>query len=134
MERLPHNTDKESNLQPTNQKQEVASVKTLEFVEKFKHIQEDLKFLFEIEVTSQTSLNYPWVKNELYAAVEKELKAGTPFALDYMFDEGLLTKEDLKERRIETLKPYAETILATFKGTRLTRAKELFIETGIFTE
>ncbi len=107
---------------------------TLEFVPKFNHIQEDLLYLFNIQVTSETSLHYPFVKDEMYQKVVEELKLGTPFALDYMFEEKLLTKDELRAHGIQDLKPYAKTILATYKGTRLTRAKDLFIDSGLLTE
>jgi hypothetical protein len=106
----------------------------LEFVPKFAHIQEDLLYLFNIQVTSETSLQYPWVKDEMYAKAVEELKLGTPFALDYFFEEKLLTRNELRERGFYELKPYALTILKTFKGTRLTRAKDLFIDTGLLSE
>lgn len=118
-------------------KQEVVetNLETIEFVPKFKHIKEDLKNLFQIEVTSETSLRYPWVKDEIYNAVMQELQQGTPFAFDYMFEEKLLTKEDLQGRGVEEMKPYAKTILTTFKpGPRLTRAKDLFVNAGILTQ
>ncbi len=106
----------------------------IEFVPRFRHIQEDLLYLFTINVTSETSLTYPWVKDEMYQKVIEELKLGTPFALDYMFEEKLLTKDELQERGFQELKPYAMTILATYKGTRLTRARDLFINSGLLTE
>ena len=106
----------------------------LEFVPHFKHIQEDLLYLFTINITSEVSLNYPWVKDEMYGKAIEELQLGTPFALDYMFEEKLLTKEELHARGLQELKPYAKTILATYKGTRLTRAKNLFIDCGLLTE
>lgn len=106
----------------------------IEFVPKFAHIQEDLLYLFNIQVTSETSLQYPWVKDEMYTKAVEELKLGTPFALDYFFEEKLLTKDELRARGFYDLKPYALTILKTFKGTRLTRAKDLFIDTGLLSE
>ncbi len=105
-----------------------------EFVPKFVHTQEDLSNLFNIEVTSETSLQYPWVKDEMYAKVIEELKLGTPFALDYFFEEKLLTRDDLSARNFYELKPYALTILKTFKGNRLNRARELFIDSGLLSE
>lgn len=106
----------------------------IEYVPGFQHIQEDLLYLFTINVTSETSLNYPWVKDEMYAKVVEELKLGTPFALDYMFEEKLLTKEELLAHGLLELKPYALQILATYKGTRLARAKQLFIDSGLLTK
>ena len=107
---------------------------SLEYVPRFKHIQEDLLYLFNIEATSEASLNYPWEKDKFYTASLKELQLGTPFALDYFFDEQLLKKEDITLSRRHEMQPYAETIIRTFKGPRLTRAKELFIAAGIFTK
>ena len=110
------------------------NTEAIEFVPRFKHIREDLLYLFTINVTSETSLNYPWVKDEMYQKVVEEFKLGTPFALDYFFEEKLLTKDELQARGFQELKPYAKTILATYKGTRLTRAKTLFIDCGLLTE
>jgi hypothetical protein len=122
------------------QKQEFSVVdvpekpEVVEFVPHFTHIQEDLLYLFTINITSEASLNFPWVKDEMYNKVVEELRLGTPFALDYMFEEKLLTKEELHTHGIQELKPYAITILTTYKGIRLTRAKNLFIECGLLTE
>lgn len=110
------------------------SPEAIEFVPKFEHLKEDLQNLFNIEVTSETSLSYPWVKDELYAKVVEDFTNHKPFALDYMYEEGLLTKEDLSARNIEGLKPLAIETLQTLKGPRLIRAKNLCIETGILTE
>ncbi len=133
---------KEFSATPPHQEKEFHSVRmdplhnteTVEFVTHFKHIQEDLEHLFTLTVTSEMSLTYPWVKDEMYSKVVEELQLGTPFALDYMFEEKLLTKEELKTRGIQELKSYAKTILTIYKGTRLTRAKTLFLESGLLTE
>lgn len=106
----------------------------VEYVEKFKHIQEDLKNLFNIEVTSHASLSYPWVKDELYTKVIEDLTLGKPFALDYMFEEGLLTKEDLHKRGIEKMKPQVIEILTKIKGPIGRRMKDLIINAEILTE
>ncbi len=119
---------------PDTVKNNITAPEAIEFVPKFAHIQEDLLYLFNIQVTSETSLQYPWVKDEMYAKAVEELKLGTPFALDYFFEEKLLTHNELRERGFYGLKPYALTILKTFKGTRLTRAKDLFIDIGLLSE
>lgn len=105
----------------------------IEYVPRFEHIKEDLLYLFDIEATSEASLSYPWEKDKFYGAALKELQLGTPFALDYFFDEQLLKKEDITLSRRQEMRPYAETILRTFKGPRLVRAKELFAAAGILT-
>ena len=134
MERLFTRTDSA----PENSEERALEVQqtpdTLEFVPKFNHIQEDLLYLFNVQVTSESSLHYPFVKDEMYTKVVEELKLGTPFALDYMFEEKLLTKDELHARGIQELKPYAKTILAKYKGIRRTRAKDLFIDSGLLTE
>ena len=106
----------------------------VEFVPKFTHVKEDLLSLFNIQITSEASLQYPWVKDEMYAKIIKEIKLGTPFALDYFFEEKLLTKDELASRGFQELKPYAMTILEKYKGIRRTRAKDLFINSGLLTE
>ncbi len=113
---------------------EKISPEAIEYVSRFEHLKEGLENLFNIEVTSEVSLSYPWVKDEMFAKVLDDFKEGKPFALDYMFEEGLLTKKDVQERGIQKIKPQALYILQTFKGPRLTRAKDLFIATGIVTE
>ena len=102
---------------------------------KFIHIKEDLENLFQVKVTSEVSLRYPWVIDELYNAAIKELEQGTPFGLDYMIDEKLLTKEDIQERGITNeMRTNALAILEKYKGPRFTRAKEVFKESGILLE
>ncbi len=113
---------------------ENSSPEAIEYVSKFQHLKEDLENLFNIEVTSETSLSYPWVKDEMYEKVIEDFNVGKPFALDYMFEEGLLTKEDLESRGIKNLKRQALDILKTFKDPRLTTVRNLFINTGILTE
>ncbi|MBP6948570.1 MAG: hypothetical protein KBC41_00845 [Candidatus Pacebacteria bacterium] len=131
MESLQNNStislEKRSPISPSNET-------IIEFVPKFRHIQEDLLFLFNIEVTSETSLTYEWVKKELLDKAFEEIRLGTPFALDYMFEEQLLSKEDIRKGSIQDIQPYAKTILKTYKGPRLTRAKNLFLDTGIFNQ
>ncbi len=125
---------------PNTEVIKAATSPVIEYVPKFAHIQEDLLFLFNVNVTSESTLNYEFVKDELYTKVIEELKLGTPFALDYMFEEEihgkkLLSREDLQERGIQEMKPYAKTILANYKkGPRLLRAKNLFVDTGVLTE
>jgi hypothetical protein len=104
------------------------------YVEKFKYIQKDLKDLFTIEITSEASLSYPWVKDELYAKVIEDFNAGKPFALDYMIHEGLLTKRDLQERGIQSIKPKALEALTLLRGPRFHDAKDIFVTAGILTE
>ncbi len=63
---------------------EKSSPEAIEYVSKFQHLKEDLGNLFNIEVTSEVSLSYPWVKDEMYEKVIEDFNAGKPFALDYM--------------------------------------------------
>jgi hypothetical protein len=111
-----------------------APQEAIEFVPKFQHIKEDLQNLFNIEVTSNASLSYPWEKDVFYAKVVEDLNAGKPFALDYMFEEGLLTKEDLQERGIATTKAQAIEILKHIKGPIGRRMQDLMVNVGILTE
>lgn len=125
---------REKFLEKSTEEKPLSSPKVIEFVPRFNQTQEDLLYLFNIKVTSPASLNYDWVKKEFLEKVKEEIKLGTPFALDYMFEEKLLTKEDLKVLRSSELQPYIATILKTYRGTRLERAKNLFIDAGICTE
>lgn len=102
---------------------------------KFNQIKEDLHNLFNINVTSEISLQYPWVIDELYTAAVDELMKGTPWGFDYMVKENLLTKKQIVERGVtKEMKNRALDILENLKGPRFLRAKELFIETGILEE
>lgn len=114
---------------PENSPQEA-----IEYVPKWKHIQEDLQYMFGIEIKSEDNLYEAETKNKLYESVLEDMRQGKPFALDYMFEEGLLTKEDLEKRGIKDLKQQALNILKTFKDPRLTSIRNLFINTGILTE
>lgn len=113
---------------------EKVSPEITEYVPKFEHIKEDLKNLFQIEATSEASLAYPWVKDEMYTKIIEDFNAGKPFALDYLFKEGLLTKEDLISRGIQANKERALQILQSLRGPRLFSVKELFIDTGLLTQ
>lgn len=113
---------------------ENSSKEAIEYVPKFKHIQEDLQYMFEIKVENEDDLYSTKIKDKLYKNVREDIQQGKPFALDYMFEEGLLTKEDLEKRGIKDLKQQALSILKTFKDPRLTSIRNLFINTGILTE
>lgn len=117
------------------------SPEVIEIEPKFKQLQEDLFSMFEIKVTSENSLRYPWVKDEFYAKVVEGLANDEYFALDYMANEklhedgdSLLNQEDLLSRGIRTLQDHGRIILHKYKEPRLSRIKELFITSGIFTE
>lgn len=97
-----------------------------EFVPKFTHIKEDLNTLFNIEVTSEASLRYDWVKDEMYGAILEDLQHAKPFALDYMIEEGLLTLEDLKERGIAEHKDVLKTIIDDVRGQTKVRLTKLY--------
>ena len=107
---------------------------------RFEQIRDDLVAMFNIEVTSEVSLRYEWVKDELYAKAVEGLMYDEYFALDYMAseklqdEEPLLTQEDFIKRGIRSLQDHAATILHMYKEPRLTRIKELFIKSGIMTE
>lgn len=138
-----HNGGVPENLPPKQEDVSTSSRETkedtIEFVPKFNHIQEDLKAMFTIEVADERSLFSPQTKDLMYAKVVEDLKLNSPYALDYMFEEELnkkklLTREELQERGIQHMKPEALQILQTTTGTwQRTRAKNLFIDTGILT-
>lgn len=97
-----------------------------EFVPRFTHIQEDLSNLFNIEVTSEASLRYDWVKDEMYGAILEDLHYAKPFALDYMIEEELLTFEDLKQRGIAEHKEVLKTIIDGVRGQTKVRLAKLY--------
>lgn len=111
---------------------------TIEYVEAFKEIQDDLKFMFDIHVENEEDLSSPNIKDELYSKVIEDLNAGKPFALDYMFEEKingkqLLSCEDLQVRGIQEMKSQAREILAKIKGPIGRRMKDLIVNVGILT-
>ena len=89
--------------------------------------------MFGINVENENDLSSPELKNKFYTKVIEDLTSGKPFALDYMFEEKLLSKEDMKERGIQTYKQQAVEILAKIKGPLGRRMKDLIINTGILT-
>jgi hypothetical protein len=104
------------------------------YVHKFEVIKEALK-MFGIEVTSEVSLRYPWVKDEMYHAAVNELKNGSTYALEYMLGEELLTKDDVVSRGIRAAaKDTATSLIHTLKNQQRAQAAKLFIDTGILSE
>lgn len=128
------NQNHPENIQRLSPQHEDRTEEKVEYEPKFKQHQEDLKYLFAIDVHDEASLSNPFLKNEMYEKVLDDFKEGKPFALDYMFEEGLLTRDDLESRGIKNLKEQALKILGTFKDPRFTSIKKLFINTGIITE
>lgn len=107
---------------------------------RFRQLKEDLAFMFNIEVTSEASLKYPWVKDELFSKVVAGLTNDEYFALDFMANEELhggeplLSKEDFIRRGIRSYQDHARTILHKYKGQHLANVKQLFTLSGIMTE
>lgn len=128
-----------------------------EYVSEFTQNKKELKDLFNIEVTSEASLKYPWVIKEFYELAMDNLKSGDPFALEEFFNRNLLAEVDIRalltkeepQKRNE-IKLSARTILKKYtenhKGldlsklselsdpSRLARAKNIFIDTGILNQ
>jgi hypothetical protein len=118
-------------------------IEQLETEPRFDQIREDLASMFLIHVENEEMLQNPYVKDELYKAVEEDLKLNRYFALDYMAQEklhtegeSLLTHKDFRVRGIRSLQNHGRIILHAYehKGPVLTRIKVLFILTGMFTE
>lgn len=113
----------------------IPNQESLEYIPKWKHHQESLSTMFDIDITSEPSLSYPWVKDELYEKVKEGFSEGTYFALDYMFEEGLLTQKDLQERGISSYRSQAHLILNNLRSIgQYNQAKKLFEDTGILSE
>lgn len=104
------------------------------FEPKFKHIQEDLKYMFLIDVEDEHDLKSHTIKNKMYDVMIRELENGSHYALDYFIEENLLTENDIKEEDIPKLRSDASKILDTLKGPRLISAKNLFIKAGIISQ
>lgn len=118
----------------------ISDTSVVEVEPRFEQIKDDLAAMFTIEVTSEISLRYEWVKDEFYSKVVEGLMYDEYFALDYMANEELregeplLTKDDMVKRGIRSLQDHAEKILHMYKEPRLKRIKELFIKSGLMTE
>ena len=54
-----------------------------EFVPKFTHIQEDLRYMFGIEVNNESDLSSPIIKKKMYTKAVADFIAGNPFSLEY---------------------------------------------------
>jgi hypothetical protein len=102
-----------------------------EYVSRFKVLQDDLKYMFDIIVPYENALLFPWVKDELYTKVIEGLQEGNYFSLDYMLEEGLLSRDDLLNRGIRDYKDLAIAMIQKAKDKRRTRAKELVLQAGI---
>lgn len=107
---------------------------------RWKQLKEDLAFMFNVEVTSEASLKYPWVKDELFSKVVEGLINDEYFALDFMANEELhngeplLSKEDFISRGIRSYQDHARIILKKYKGQHLASVKQLFTLSGLMTE
>jgi hypothetical protein len=122
----------DNNLPPLSS---IPNQESIEYIPKWKHIQEDLNYLFQITIDDEASLSSEKIKKELYEKAVKDLCDGEYFALDYMFEEGLLSIEDLHEYGILNYKDRALQILQSLRSTgRYNQAKNLFIATKILSE
>lgn len=148
-EQQPGKNNVFDNRTDTEQKKEIEEDKKAQLEEaietelRFEQIQEDLRVMFGVTVTSEVSLRYPWVKDELYARVAEGLEDNAYFALDYMVHEevnpvkklqGLLTRQDLITRGIRNYQDKGRTVLHTWKPPRRNYIEDLFLEAGMFTK
>ena len=106
-----------------------------EYEPKFKHTQEDLKYMFGIEVTNEEDLHSEVVKKEIYNKAIADFKLGNPFTLEYFFEENLLTPIDiLKEDKVELKKKAVDLLYSMRHIVRRTTSRDLFIQAGILSE
>lgn len=104
------------------------------YVNHFDELAKVTEKLFGVVIPSEEALHFALIKNELYGKVKEDLEENRYFALDFMIEEGLLTKKDLVMRGVRDLQDHARIILRTYKASRFVQAKKLFILAGIFTE
>ncbi len=105
------------------------------FVEKFLHIQEDLKYMFQIEVANEDELRSDITKQKIYTRAIEDLRAGNPFSLEHLEVYKLISPSDIKKDDLPGIKTSALKILKTYKHTaRLAASKELFLKMEILTE
>jgi hypothetical protein len=106
-----------------------------EFVPKWKHIQEDLRHMFQIDIETEEDLTSEIVKETMYQKVLTSLRSNSPFTLDYFFEEYLLTKYDIRPEDREELAVHARAIIEGMKHSpRRTRTEQLFVDAGIVRE
>lgn len=118
---------------PTHTENKPASVE--EYEPQFKQIQEDLKYMFEIDIHEERELHSAEIKKKMYAKALQYLKMSNPFGLHYFFDKKLLTQDDIPESDMPALKTYATKTLASLKNINMrTEAENLFFGTGILTD
>lgn len=123
--------NQDNNLPPLSS---IPNQESIEYIPKWKQVQDDLRYLFGITIESEQSLTTEETKVLLYKTACNGIMAGEYFSLDYMFEEGLLTKEDIQKQEVSKLKPYALSILNNLRSIgQYNQAKNLFIDTGILT-
>ncbi len=106
-----------------------------EFVPKFTHTQEDLRYMFGIEVNNESDLSSPIIKKQMYTKAVSDFITGNPFSLEYFLEEELLSPKDILKEDIPSLKQAATSMLASLRHlTRRIRSQELFVEAGILTQ
>jgi hypothetical protein len=140
-DRFYHEKQPEKNEMLHSQEEPLSSETTIEVEPRFEQLKNDLSSMFTIEVTSETSLRYPWVKDELYSKILEGFEDNNYFALDYMVHEklhengeALLTKEDLIARGIRSHQDRGRTILHRWLPPRRNYIEDLFLEAGMFTK
>lgn len=125
-----NNEKRESYLSPSTTSPEQET-----YEPKWKHLEEDLKYMFGIEITSEEDLYSEETKKKMYDLMLKDMQEESPFSLDYFIEEGLLSKNDIKDEDIKTLKPCALKILNNLRNiTHKSTYKNLFIDLGILTQ
>lgn len=131
-----NNFDTVENQPIPDQKKEASPLPVVEeFVPKSLHHQEDLRYMFGIKAENENELYGEEIKEKMYEEAVKELKNGSAFALDYFINEGLLSRNNIKQEDIPMLREHALRILSTTKNiTRRTSFQNLFLDTGILTE
>ena len=106
-----------------------------EFVPKWKHVQEDLNYMFQIPIKKEEDISSKAVKKVMYQKALNSLRENSPFTFDYFFEEQLLTKDDIKAEDREELAVHARAIIEGMKHSpRRTRTELLFVDAGILRE
>jgi hypothetical protein len=101
-----------------------------EYVPKWQHIKEDLKYMFQIDVDTEADLDRSEIKQQMYTKALDELRARSPFALDYFIEEKLLSVSDIRDSDRAEIVKYAYEILRLMKNPSpmRKRTEELFLE------
>lgn len=106
-----------------------------EYIPRWKQIQEDLKYMFQIDIEKEEDLGDENIRQKMYEKAVNAIRENSPFTLDYFFEEHLLNKTDIKPEDREELAVHARVIVEAMKDSpRRRHTEQLFVNAGIIRE